>query len=141
MNFLEGSLAGDRVELGPHTIELPDIVRRNLAPRGGAVIVGVRPEDFVRDGGAASIPAEVQISEHLGPEVLVHLRASGLRVAKIGERGARSDDEEAGELGDAVVGRFDSSFSVPVGQSITLGIDASRVQLFDPASGESLISV
>ena len=141
MNFLEGTLQGDKVALGPHTLALPDVLRRNAARTTGDVIVGVRPEDFVLGAdGAGSIAAEVQVSEHLGPEVLVHARAAGLRVAKIGERGAKSDDEESGDLGDAVVARFDSGFSAAAGTAISLSIDSSRIQLFDPESGESLIA-
>jgi multiple sugar transport system ATP-binding protein len=142
MNFLEGTLVGGGLRLGAHTLELPDTLRSSLARRDGDVIAGVRPEDFAVEGGrgTGAIAAEVRISEHLGPEVLVHFHAAGLRVAKIGERGARTDDEQSGELSDTIVGRFDTDFTSRVGEGVTLSVDTRRLQLFDPDTGESLLS-
>ena len=140
MNFLEGTLAGGALRLGEHSVELPDALRSTLARSEGEVIVGLRPEDVVLAAGQdGAIAAEVAISEHLGPEVLVHLRAGGLRVADIGERAAKSEDERAGELSDTIVARFDPGFSAPAGERVTLSVRADRMRLFDPGSGDSLI--
>jgi len=140
MNFLEGTLAGGGLRLGEHSVELPDALRSTLARSEGDVIVGLRPEDVVLAAGQdGTIAAEVAISEHLGPEVLVHLRAGGLRVADIGEGAAKSEDERAGELGDTIVARFAPGFSAPAGERVTLSLRADRMRLFDPGSGDSLI--
>jgi ABC-type sugar transport system ATPase subunit len=104
------------------------------------VIVSLRPEDFVLGGdGSVAIAAKVEISERLGPEVLVHLRADGLTLAAIGAEAVKSEDEQAGELSDTIVARFDPSFSASTGETISLGINRERLQLFDPQSGASLL--
>jgi multiple sugar transport system ATP-binding protein len=139
MNFLEGTLAEGRLRLGAHALDLPDALRRNLSRHEGAVIAGLRPEDIALDGGSG-IPAEVEISERLGPEVLVHLRASGVSVASMGERAAKSADEQTGELTETIVARFEPSFAGKAGDRVTLSLNAERLQLFDPESGESLLA-
>jgi multiple sugar transport system ATP-binding protein len=141
MNFLEGTLAGGRLSLGAHTFDLPDTLRRNLLRTDGAVIVGLRPEDIVLgNGDGGSIAAEVEISERLGPEVLVHLRAAGVSVASMGERAAQSEDEQAGDLTQTLVARFEPSFAAKTGDRVRLSLNAERVQVFDPESGATLLS-
>ncbi len=142
MNLLEGTLAGGRLSLGKQSLELPDVVRRNLTRAEGRVVVGLRPEDFVLDGGGeGSLPARVEISERLGPEVLVHLSADGVRIARVGEQAtAAGDAAEAVELQDTVVARLDASFAGQPGDRLALSINRERLQLFDPDSGESLLT-
>jgi multiple sugar transport system ATP-binding protein len=141
MNFFEGRVSGGQLQLGAYGLELPDATRAKLGNAERDVIVGLRPEDF-RPGGddSVAIDAQVQISERLGPEVLVHLRADGLTVASIGARAAQSEDEQAGDLSDAIVARFDADFSADFGDAITLGVNRERLQLFDPESGMSLLA-
>jgi multiple sugar transport system ATP-binding protein len=139
MNFLDARLEQGAIELGGVRFELPDRLRQRLSAAGGDVIVGVRPEDFVLGTNGSSIAAEVEITEALGPETLVHLRAQGVRVAKLGERSGKSADEESGELSDTVVVRFDSNTDVRAGSRIPLTVNVDRLQLFDSTSGESLL--
>ena len=140
MNFFEGQLSAGRLQLGAHTLELADTAKSSLGKKEGEVIVGLRPEDFVLGGdGSVAIAAKVEISERLGPEVLVHLRADGLTLAAIGAEAAKSEDEQAGELSDTIVARFDPGFSASTGETISLGINRERLQLFDPQSGASLL--
>jgi multiple sugar transport system ATP-binding protein len=140
MNFFEGQLSAGRLQLGAHTLELADKTKSSLGKKEGEVIVGLRPEDFVLGGdGSVAIAAKVEISERLGPEVLVHLRADGLALAAIGAEAAKSEDEQAGELSDTIVARFDPGFSASTGETISLGVNRERLQLFDPQSGASLL--
>jgi len=140
MNFFHGRLDGERLRLGSHTVELPAEVTRRLTRQGGEVTVGVRPEDLVLStNGGPSIPATVEISERLGPEVIVHLRSEGLDVAAIGEQAAKTEDEESSELRDAIVARFDDQFAGRSGETLGLTVRADRVQLFDPGSGVTLL--
>lgn len=137
MNFLEGTITGSRLRLGSHALELPEMLTR----AEGRVIVGLRPEDFVLNGGGGNpIAASVEVSERLGPEVLVRLRAKGVRVATIGERAAKSEDEESGELLGTIVARFDPGFSAQPGDTVSLDLNRERLQFFDPESGSSLRS-
>ena len=140
MNFLDGRLEQGAVELGGTRIELPDKLRQRLSAAGGDVIVGVRPEDFVLGTNGSSIRAEVAITEALGPETLAHLRAEGVRVSKLGERSGKTADEETGELSETVVVRFDSNTDLRAGSRIELAVNVDRLQLFDAASGESLLA-
>jgi multiple sugar transport system ATP-binding protein len=140
MNFLDGRLEQGAVELGGTRIELPDKLRQRLSATGGDVIVGVRPEDFVLGTNGSSISAEVAITEALGPETLAHLRAEGVRVSKLGERSGKTADEETGELSETVVVRFDSNTDLRAGSRIELAVNVDRLQLFDAASGESLLA-
>jgi len=142
MNFFEGELDGGSLRLGAHALELPERLRQQLSRTHGSVIAGLRPEDFsgVGEAGDGGIPAEVQITERLGPEVLVHLRSDGLRIAEVGERAARAEEEESAELKDTIVTRFDPDFVRVPGDTVTLTINRDRLQLFDPDSGTSLVA-
>ena len=140
MNFLEGTLTGGRLNLGAYTLDLTDTLRGRLARTDGAVVAGLRPEDIaLGNGSGASMAGEVQVSERLGPEVLVHLRVPGVTVANMGERAAQAQDAQVGELTQTLVARFEPSFSAKAGDRVTLRLDAERVQLFDPDSGHSLL--
>src|SRR5262249_45651360 len=66
MNFVEGALEGGVLRVGPYPIA--SVTQRTRGP----VVLGLRPEDFVLDGGDGSLPARVELTEHLGPEVLLH---------------------------------------------------------------------
>ncbi|HLX20882.1 MAG TPA: ABC transporter ATP-binding protein [Gaiellaceae bacterium] len=143
MNFLSGSLEQGTVDLGGARVALPDRLKQRLERPSGEVIVGVRPEDFfLAPNGPAASPfsAEIEITEELGPETQAHVRAEGLRIAHLGERSAESDDEQKSELSDTLVVRFDSNTDMSVGERVQLTVNAERVQLFDPGSGDSLLS-
>jgi multiple sugar transport system ATP-binding protein len=144
MNFVTGRLEQGALELGATRLELPDRIRQSLSRASGEVVVGVRPEDFVlsANGGVpAAFLADVEITEALGPETLAHLRAQGLQVADLGERAGKSADESASELSDTLVVRFDSNTEIRAGQHIRLTVNTERMQLFDPGSGESLLTI
>jgi multiple sugar transport system ATP-binding protein len=139
MNFLEGTISGDRVRLGSHSLELPEALKGRLTRLQGPVIVGLRPEDFILNGSRPdAISATVEICERLGPEVLVHLRAASVRVATISQRAAGSEDEESPEFQDMVVARFDPGFSAQPGSTVSLTLNRERLRLFDVESGRSL---
>jgi multiple sugar transport system ATP-binding protein len=144
MNFVSGHLAQGVLDLGPARVQLPDRMRRNLARSEGDVIVGVRPEDFLLSPNGSvgdAFPAQVEITEALGPETLAHLRVQGLQIAHLGERSAHSEDEERSELSDTLVVRFDSNTDVRAGEQVRLTVNPERVQLFDPESNQSMLSL
>ncbi len=142
MNFIEGRLGDGVVQLGPWSVELPDALARTVGRRTGAVLVGLRPEDFALANGAGSgatrLPAEIQIIEQLGPELLAHFRVDGLTVAFPEARRRVVENDEARELGDTLIGRFAPNAPVATGDRAEVVIDRERLQLFDPATGESL---
>ena len=104
MNLVTGQADGARFVIGGLALALPV-----AAPREGALILGVRPEDAtLSDDGW---PMSVDLVELLGAERLVH-----------------------GQLGDrSFTVRIDSSASVPMaGQEVHLRVPPSRLHWFDP---------
>jgi multiple sugar transport system ATP-binding protein len=134
MNFLHGELRAGVLHVGPHVVPLP------AAPRAsGPVLVGLRPEDFAVANGSPEgvLPGQVEITEQLGPEVLVHFRVAGVAVADVAA--AVADAESASEsLSDTLIARVDAGFQAVRGDAIGLRVRSERLQLFDPASGQSL---
>ncbi len=88
---------------------------------GRKVVVGVRPHDFVVTGAAEAVATlKVELVEALGFEAFAYgwLRASGPRVV------ARLEAADAKR--------------VRPGTELPLGVEPSRVHLFDPQSGRAL---
>jgi multiple sugar transport system ATP-binding protein len=125
MNFVQGTLSNGSVTLGSHTVALP-------APSGrtGPVVVGIRPEDIVVGDAADSLPAQIQITEQLGPEMLVHVDVAGLTLAATDGDEARSDGR--------LVSRAPGTFTGVRGDRVGVAFNAQHLQLFDPVSGEAL---
>jgi multiple sugar transport system ATP-binding protein len=138
MNFLEGQLGDGVVQLGPWTVELPDALARSVGGRSGDVLVGLRPEDFALASNGAGFAAEIQITEQLGPEMLAHFRVDGLRIAHPEARRRIVAEEESPVLGDTLIGRFAPNAPIVAGERVGVVIERERMQLFDPATGESL---
>jgi multiple sugar transport system ATP-binding protein len=135
MNFAEGTLSGGSLELGAFRFELPDGVKGRLDRRDGAVMAGLRPEHFqdaaLGGAGPATVPADVEITEQLGPETYAYFRIPGLEASEIGERPI--------ELAGAFAARLDPRSGAAPGQSVTLAIDLDGLQLFDAESGDSIL--
>ena len=136
MNFIRGRLAGREVEFGDYRIELPDELRRRLRRETGDVLVGLRPEEFEDarvhgDGSRTIVPAEIEITEQLGPETFAYFRVEGLDVVEIGDRPV--------ELAGALSARLDPRTSAAPGERLNLAINAGGLHLFDLESGESLV--
>jgi multiple sugar transport system ATP-binding protein len=141
MNFIAGQLSGAAVQLGQWSVELPDGLARSVGGRSGDVLVGLRPEDFALADGAATatrLPAEIQITEQLGPEMLAHFRVDGLSVAHPDARRRVVQSDESIELGDTLIGRFAPNAPLAAGDRVEITIERERLQLFDPVTGESL---
>jgi multiple sugar transport system ATP-binding protein len=137
MNFIRGRLDGDRVALGPHRFALPDEVRAALIDAPQDVLVGLRPEEFADprfagQDGLAVLPAEIEVTEQLGPETYAYFRVAGLDVVEIGERSV--------ELAGALSARLDPRTSAEPGQQVGLTVNLARIHLFDPESGRSVLA-
>jgi multiple sugar transport system ATP-binding protein len=137
MNFIRGRLDGDRVALGPHRFALPDEVRAALTDSPQEVLVGLRPEEFADprfagQDGLAVLPAEIEVTEQLGPETYAYFRVPGLDVVEIGERSV--------ELAGALSARLDPRTSAEPGQRVGLTVNLARIHLFDPESGRSVLA-
>ena len=137
MNFVRGTLVGRGARRsGAFRFELPDVGAGRLRPTEGDVLAGLRPEHFQDAASRATperptVPADIEITEQLGPETFAYFRIPGLEAAEIGERPI--------ELAGAFAARLDPRSAAAPGQSLTLAIDLSGVQLFDLESGDSIL--
>ena len=136
MNFILGRLADREVEFGDYRIDLPDELHRRLRRATGDVLIGLRPEEFedarIHGGGSrTSVPAEIEITEQLGPETFAYFRVEGLDVVEIGDRPV--------ELAGALSARLDPRTSAAPGERVILAINAEGLHLFDLESGDSLV--
>jgi multiple sugar transport system ATP-binding protein len=133
MNFLQGRLDRDEVAIGPYRIPLPPETSARLLARPDTVVVGLRPEDIVPAGpGGESLPAEVAITEQLGPETIAYLRIPGVDVIEdLGERPVG--------LSGTVSTRLEGSSDVRPGSRCDVAVRAERLHLYDPATGDSLL--
>ena len=101
------------------TLSLPAPLAARVEPlRGRPVTVGIRPEDLrlVPAGAGGSLPAQVEVREPLGNEVLVHWRAA------------------VGEL----VSRVPGQIAPEVGATAQLHFAFEKLHLFDPAGERAL---
>jgi multiple sugar transport system ATP-binding protein len=140
MNFLNATLDESSLQIGSYRFTLPERTRQALAREAGEIIVGVRPEHFViaaPNSENEQLAAEVAITEQLGPEVLVHFSVAGLGPAEVALPG-ESEETTSGRNGHFVA-RVDPSFSASRGEHLQVGLNTERIQIFDAASGDSLL--
>jgi multiple sugar transport system ATP-binding protein len=125
MNFVRGTLANGLVVVGEHSVAVP-----SANGHSGPVVVGVRPEDVLIGDAADALPAQIEITEQLGPEVLVHVDVPGLTLA------AAEGDEAP--PGGRLVARAPGTFKGARGDRVRVAFNTEHLQLFDPASGQAL---
>jgi sn-glycerol 3-phosphate transport system ATP-binding protein len=113
MNLLTGRADGSRFEVAGQTLTLPV-----AAPRGGEMILGVRPEHVeLSRAGAGAWSLKVEALEMLGAERLVY-----------------------GRLGDGLfTARIDATLTPPkVGDTVTLQLTPEHMHWFDAATKKRL---
>ena len=108
MNLVEGGIAGDRFRVDGTAIAPV------AAPPQDGLVLGVRPEDLtLTEAGAGDFDAQVYASELTGDSVLVTVEVGEDRIAAKADRHARHR----------------------IGERVGIAVDASRVYLFDAATG------
>jgi multiple sugar transport system ATP-binding protein len=139
MNLLRGHLELDDgrviVVLGGQRLVLPDEVLAARPVLGGwiddEVVIGIRPESLYLDA-VGGLEPEVALVEALGSDVLVHFvtDAPSVTVADAFDGEDVPETRLTARLAPDVVAR--------VGWRLRLGVDLSRVHVFDPESGVAL---
>jgi len=115
MNILPSEFVDGGVRFGTTVVPVP-----HRTP-GGAVEVGVRPEDLVLVGSdSGGLAVEVDLAEELGADAYLY-----------------GHTEHAGRRVDVVVRVDGRSHPVP-GEVVMLSLKADHVHLFDPGTGERL---
>lgn len=147
MNLFEGTIDGNTVSFGSHTIALPQAAidsHPGLASRTGqTVAVGIRPEDLE---DAATLPdhpadqrirAEASLVEALGSEYVVHF---GIDAVPVDAGDPDAEDTVVDGSGVTLVGRFSPRSGVREGAEVDIAIDAANLHFFDLATGNTLRS-
>ena len=137
MNLLRGRLSFEEgrvvAVLGASRLVLPDALASSV---GGwvdeDVVIGIRPE-CLRAGGR-DLELEVVLVEALGSDLLVHLRTDASRVTV---SDAFDGEDDAG-LESRLTARLPPDVPVAVGDRLSLGVDMSRLHVFDPSTGLAL---
>jgi multiple sugar transport system ATP-binding protein len=154
MNFLPGELSGDALQLPIGSVRIPDPLRRRLelGPGDGrrGVVAGLRPEHFedaslVGDRTRGhTFTAKIDVLESMGSEYYAYFMVEAERVSanELEElaRDAGAADLPQSRGGSQVVARLDAASRVRQGQEADLWFNAEHLQLFDPASGQSLLA-
>jgi multiple sugar transport system ATP-binding protein len=157
MNIYQGGIEADggqmTVRLGDHRIVVPPSqleARAGLAAyRGRQVAVGIRPEHLAVGHELADnpsvLPAEIDLVESLGAEVIVHFR---IRADQVPPEGAVAEGE--GQTLPLVIGaggsdktapgvaRLDPRVQLKVGETVNLVPDTDHLQFFDVDTGAAI---
>jgi multiple sugar transport system ATP-binding protein len=155
MNFLPGKLDGNTVRLPIGVLPLPDELRRavHAAPElaGKEVIAGMRPEHFedaalvpAQHHRGATFKANIDVLESLGSEYYAYFEVDSARVSakeleELAEDAGSAAIPGAGSDRPQMVARLASASKAKRGQPLDLWFDVQQLQLFDPASGRSLL--
>jgi multiple sugar transport system ATP-binding protein len=144
MNLLPARVNGATVELPFATVPLPDAMAESV--RGKDVLLaGVRPENFddaslVDDAAKArgtTFRAMVDVTEWLGNEQYAYVpyEAPPNVREQLAELARELDSET---IRTQLIVNLDTSSRIKAGEEAELWLDATRMHLFDPHTGESL---
>ena len=144
MNFLPAQVKGDRVELPFCTVDIPAETRDRT--RGKSLLIaGIRPEYFedakfvddAKEQKGQTFRAKIDVVEWLGNEQYAYIPFDA--PPEVASQLADLEHELDGEvLRTQLVVSLDAASTVHRGEEAELFIDASRMHLFDPSSGENL---
>jgi multiple sugar transport system ATP-binding protein len=155
MNFLIGEIADGAITSPLGTIALADLGDAAGAAHTGRVVLGVRPESFEDAAmvgerhGQVEVSATVDMLESTGSDVYAHLSLNGHGWAgsdaaeepllrELAQATASEDAEVTLATGSELIARVGVSNSLAEGQEGRLFVDARRLHLFDPATGQRI---
>jgi multiple sugar transport system ATP-binding protein len=153
MNFVPGTLKGDKVETPLGNLAVPDQARAGAGGDrdGRSVIVGIRPENLedtklvgtTAKRHGATFDAQVDLIESLGAEQYAYFHLEGTKVeseelSDVAADAGLSEIPSASGGETALVARLGEASSIAKGEHAKLWVDARRLHLFDPENGRSL---
>jgi multiple sugar transport system ATP-binding protein len=147
MNFFPATVEGDRLKLPFAEVPLSGELRQAAGSADGALIAGVRPEQFYDpaiETGASGTEFEVPIElvESLGAEVYVHfaIGSGGPQSEELAELAADSGAADVPSAGEGIaVARLEPGTRARAGQRARLGVHAESIHIFDARSGRNLV--
>jgi len=150
MNLLPGTLEGGSLTLPFATVTLPQDVATRLGGSGGTrqVIAGLRPEHFEdaslvgesdRQHGT-TFNTRIDNIEWLGSELYAYLPyEAGTAIAgQLNELAADLDLEQSSQDESQLVVSLNAASEVAAAGEAEIWLDARRLHLFDPETGEAL---
>jgi multiple sugar transport system ATP-binding protein len=144
MNFLPATVRGDKVELPFVTVDLPEHARGQI-PENKLLIAGIRPEYFAdaavvepeKLAKGATFRATIDVVEWLGSEAYAYMPYEApAEVASQLAQLERELDSEA--LRTQLIVSLDSASRIKDGDEAELFVDARKMHLFEPGSGDNL---
>ena len=142
MNFLPCEVSGTTAKLPFGEVELPPEKAERAAGKG-LLIAGVRPENFEdaalapKDKGGATFSTTVDVVEWLGNETYAYIPFEAPpEVEKQLQQLEKDLDGEA--MRTQLVITLDGASKIKEGETAEIWMDAAKLHLFDPASGENL---
>lgn len=118
MNFFTGKLFDGMIQIGPHSISIPEHKMaglRNQGYTGKKILLGIRPEDIYDTAfyqKASAVPTtnvNIEATELLGAETLVHSQIAGQNFTS----------------------KLDAQSDVKQGEEIMLAFDMNKAHFFD----------
>jgi multiple sugar transport system ATP-binding protein len=155
MNFFTATVEGDTVHLPIGDVALSEEGRRGLQAHAGGpgasreVIAGLRPEDFedaalvdrAHHTGGFEFDTTIEMVESMGSEIYAYFGHEG-ETARSDQISELAEDAGSADLsgggGQQVVARLNPDSQVARGQKARLWMDATKLHLFDPQTGENL---
>jgi multiple sugar transport system ATP-binding protein len=144
MNFLPATVKGDTVELPFVTVDVPEHARGKV-PEDKLLIAGIRPEHFGDAAVAdpeklaicATFRATVDVVEWLGSEAYAYMpyEAPPEVAAQLAQLEKELDSEA---LRTQLIISLDAASRVKDGDEAELYVDARKMHLFEPSTGENL---
>jgi len=156
MNMAEATLSREEGELfvtfGPHRLAVPDraVDRYRGVPAsvGKPVVVGLRPEHFVRSDALSQqrrMQVTVNLVEALGSDVLVHFQSGTKPLITEDIREAVDDadafaqlERTAQEGSQTFAARLEPKDIPKAGEELSLGFRTEELHFFDAVSGRAL---
>ena len=146
MNLFKATIVSNdsrlALQLGSQTLDIGDrIGLREWA--GRELVVGIRAEDIEDATKAGAVQAgrrlraEVDLTEHLGSDLLVHATIDAVAASSLQLRDAAEDvvplDKSSGS--GRLVARCNPRSHIAAGDTVELAVDVEHIHLFDPSDG------
>jgi multiple sugar transport system ATP-binding protein len=142
MNFLPAEVDGTTVTLPFGTVQIPE-EKAERAQGKGVLMAGIRPEFFedaqIADkvGSDSTFTADIDFVEWLGNETYAYIPFEAPPEVEEKMRELEADLEGEG-LRTQLVVSLDGSSRIKEGDQAEIYVDATKMHLFDPATGENL---